>query len=150
MDRASSGRDKRVTPGLRLAAVLGLAILVAPQAVSQLPPLVLAAKQSIDTQGYEILTDSFDSQDPWESNFGRYDPSVYTGDSGDVFAGSGILSTISVPNVNLYGHLYVSAGGSVAIGPAGAVGTHDWQATHVGIQPGYLFEGASLTFPARC
>ena len=107
----------------------------------------MVAKRKIDLKGNGILTDSFDSENLWKSNFGQYDASVYAGDEGNVASNDGVVSTISVQNARIYGKAHVGAEGTVAIG-GGAVGKHDWQnAGNTGAQPGYVLQDAHFDFP---
>ena len=111
-----------------------------------LAPLV--AKHKIDLKGNGILTDSFDSSDPWRSNFGQYDPTLYAGDRGDIASNDGVVSSISVQNANIYGKAHTGPDGTVTVGSKGAVGTHAWQALgNTGFQDGYVLQDANFTFP---
>jgi Tfp pilus assembly protein PilX len=106
----------------------------------------LAAKKQIDMKGNDILTDSFNSSDPFYSNFGAYDPNKVK-DKGDVSSNDTILNTINVGNANIYGHVSTGPGGTVAIGPNGGVGSHDWQSLNSGFQDGWVSHDANFTFP---
>jgi len=106
----------------------------------------LAAKKKIDMNGNNILTDSFDSTDPLYSTDGLYDPNKVK-DNGDVASNDSIVNTIEVGNANIYGHVSTGPGGTIAIGANGGVGSHVWQATHNGIQPGWVTDDSNFTFP---
>ena len=135
---------------MRSAAVLALAMLaVAPQAVSQQMLAVLMAKHKVDLKGNGVLTDSFDSGDPWKSNYGQYDATVYAGDNGDVVSCDSLVNTISVGGANIYGKAHTGTEGTVACSTGGAVGSHAWQnAGNKGFQPGWVLQdAANFTFP---
>ena len=106
----------------------------------------LAAKKQIDMKGNNILTDSFNSSDPFYSNAGQYDPTKVK-DKGDVSSNDTILNTINVGNANIYGHVSTGPGGTVAVGSNGGVGSHEWQASHSGFQDGWVSHDANFTFP---
>lgn len=109
--------------------------------------MALAAKKIIDLKGNDIKSDSFDSTSSLYSNNGLYDPNpLKVRDNGDVASNSSITNSIKIGNANIYGHVSTGPGGSVSIGN-GAVGTHAWQATHKGIEDGYLADDANFTFP---
>jgi hypothetical protein len=106
----------------------------------------LVAKHTIDLNGNGVLTDSFDSGDPARSTGGQYDPNK-VGDRGDVATNDGIVNALDIGNANIYGIARTGPGGSVAIGPNGGIGSHDWQATHTGIQSNWFRTDANFTFP---
>lgn len=106
----------------------------------------MVAKHGIDLKGNGIVSDSFDSADPAKSTNGRWDPAKAL-DKGDVASNDGIVSTVSVGNANIYGHVYTGPGGTATIGAQGAVGTHAWQVNNSGFQPGYVLDTANFTFP---
>lgn len=106
----------------------------------------LAAKKEIDMNGNNILTDSFDSTDPLYNSGGLYDPNKVK-DNGDVASNDSIKNTIDVGNANIYGRVSTGPGGTVAIGSNGGVGSHVWQATNDGIQPGWVTHDSNFTFP---
>jgi len=107
----------------------------------------VVAKRSIDLKGNGVLSDSYDSSNPWKSTNGRYDPTKYAGDNGDVASNGGILDSVSVGNANIYGRVHVGPDMPVTIGVNGGVGTHLWQATHTGLQEGFVRKDANFTFP---
>lgn len=106
----------------------------------------MVAKRTVDLKGNGVLTDSFDSGDPSKSTNGHYDPAK-AGDKGDVASNLGIINVVSVQNANIYGKVHTGPGGTVAIGSQGAVGSHAWQASNSGIQPGWATDDANFTFP---
>ncbi len=106
----------------------------------------MVAKKGIDLKGNGVMTDSFDSGSPALSTNGHYDPTK-TSDRGDVASNDGIVGVVSVQNANIYGHVHTGKGGTVSIGSQGSVGSHAWQTTNKGIQPGWATEDANFTFP---
>jgi len=106
----------------------------------------MVAKHKIDMNGNNILTDSFDSGDSSKSTSGRYDVTK-AGDRGDVASNDGVINTVAAGNANLYGHVYTGPGGSVSVGSNGGIGEHSWQATHTGIESGWMYNNANFTFP---
>lgn len=107
----------------------------------------LVAKHTIDLNGNNVMTDSFDSTDPAYSTNGHYDPSK-TKDKGDVASNDNIVNAVNVGNANIYGHVATGPGGTVAVGSQGGVGEHSWQASHRGeIQPGWSSDDMNFTFP---
>jgi hypothetical protein len=107
----------------------------------------MVAKGAIDLNGQNVETDSFDSTDPNLSTNGRYDPAKAR-DNGDVATNSQLLNSLNVGNANIHGRVATGPGGSVNVGPNGAVGSDAWHAAgNNGIQPGYYRDDMNLSFP---
>ena len=106
----------------------------------------MVAKKTINLNGNGVLSDSYDSGDPTKSTNGNYDPAK-AGDFGDVASNLGIVNAISVQNANIYGHLHVGPNGTATIGSQGGVGSHAWQASNNGFEPGWAADDANFTFP---
>jgi len=107
----------------------------------------MVAKHGIDLKGNGITSDSFDSADPNKSTNGRWD-AAKAQDNGDIASDDGIVSTVSVQNANIFGHVWTGPGGTATIGSQGAVGTHAWQAAgNSGFEPNYVLNTAHFTFP---
>ncbi len=107
----------------------------------------MVAKGQIDLMGNNIKTDSFDSSDPAYSTGGRYDPAKNK-DSGDVATNSAMIDSLNVWNADIYGHVSTGPGGTVKIGPNGAVGSKAWvDAGNHGIQPGWSTDDMNVSFP---
>ncbi len=106
----------------------------------------MVARHKIDMNGNNVRTDSFDSGDPAKSNFGQYTPAK-AGDYGDVASNDGVTNTVSAGNANIFGKVITGPGGTATVGVNGGVGEHTWQATHNGIEPGWLWNNANFTFP---
>ena len=113
-----------------------------------LAPLV--AKKNINLNGNNILTDSFNSCDPTKSVNGQYSPGL-AGDHGDIASNLGVIDSISGGNANIYGIAHTGTNYSgqptVSVGPNGGVGSHTWQSSNKGIEPGWALEDANFTFP---
>ena len=110
----------------------------------------MVAKQSIDLNGQNVATDSFDSQDPSYSTDGQYDPNpLKTKDNGDVAVNFGVVNTLSIGNANISGHVATGPGGSVSIGSNGKVGDKAWMedSSKTGIQPGHSRDDMNVSFP---
>ena len=103
-------------------------------------PKGIVAKGQINLQGNNLSTDSFDSRK------GPYSAQT-PGDQGDVATNSGLTNTLNVGNANIHGHASTGPGGSISIGPNGAVGSHSWQQTHSGFQAGWTNDDMNVNFP---
>jgi hypothetical protein len=107
----------------------------------------MVAKGQIDLRGNNIRTDSFDSSSTSYSTGGIYDSSKAKS-NGDVATNSGLVNSLSVGNANILGKVSTGPGGSVRIGPKGAVGDAAWHAGgNSGIQPGYSSDDMNVSFP---
>lgn len=107
--------------------------------------MAMVAKGKIDLSGNNIKTDSFDSSDPNYSTAGQYDPAKVKS-NGDVATNSGLTNSLEIGNANIWGHVATGPGGSISIGPNGAVGDADWQGSHTGIQPGWSSDDMNVSF----
>lgn len=108
----------------------------------------MVAKDSIDINGNNIRTDSFDSMDPaYSTNGGKYWPG-HTKDHGDIAVNSGLTNSLSLGSANIWGNVSTGPGGTVAIGPNGAVGDNGWHAAgNDGIQTGHSKDDMNVSFP---
>ena len=109
----------------------------------------MVAKHQIDMNGQNVMTDSFNSNDPNHSNKGMYPAGNYSKllDNGDVASNDSIVNAVNVGNANIFGRVSVGPGGTVSVGSQGGVGTRAWQAWNNGIQPGYFSDDMNFTFP---
>jgi hypothetical protein len=110
----------------------------------------IVAKHSIDMNGNNILTDSFDSTDPNYNTLGHYPSkdSTKVKDNGDVATNDTFANSLGVGNANIYGHVITGPNGTVAVGSQGGVGEHSWQPSHSGqIETGYSTDNANFSFP---
>ncbi|MGZ4962071.1 MAG: hypothetical protein ACXWC8_05890, partial [Limisphaerales bacterium] len=106
----------------------------------------LVAKKSVDMNGNNVQTDSFDSADPAYSTQGLYDATKHKA-NGDVATVSGLVNSVDVGNANISGHISTGPGGTAALGPNGAVGDLAWQGSNTGIEPGYFADDLNVYFP---
>jgi hypothetical protein len=107
----------------------------------------LVAKGTIDMSGNNLKTDSFDSTNPAYSTNGRYDATKVK-DNGDIGTNDTVANSIAVGNANVYGHAGTGPGGTVTVGPNGAVGSKVWQdAGNKGFQPGAVTDDMNVSFP---
>lgn len=107
----------------------------------------MVARESIDMNGNNVTTDSFDSSTPSKSTDGLYDPNKAQ-DNGDVAVNSSILNSLTVGNANIYGHASTGPGGSATVGPNGGIGPHSWRnAGNNGIHPNYFSSDMNVSFP---
>lgn len=108
----------------------------------------LVAKGTIDLKGKNISSDSYDSRSTNYSTGGRYDVTKRKA-GGSVATNSGLTNSLNVGNATIYGKISTGPGGSVNIGPQGAVG----DATFVNnpsnngkIQPDYFTDDMNVDF----
>jgi hypothetical protein len=108
----------------------------------------MVAKGQIDLQGNSVQTDSFDSTDVRFSTGGRYDP-LKRKDNGDIATNSGLVDSLNVGNAKIMGEVSTGYGGSMALGPEGAVGDALWVSSgRYGIQPGHSSSDMNIDFPS--
>jgi type II secretory pathway pseudopilin PulG len=106
----------------------------------------MVAKLTIDMNGNNIESDSFDSTKPAYSTGGQYDVTKRR-DNGDVASNDTILNSINVMNADIRGRVSTGPHGTVNIGPNGSVGNSSWvDAGNNGIQPGYFTDDMNVTF----
>ena len=106
----------------------------------------MVAKDSIDLNGNNIQTDSFDSMDPNSSTNGMYAPGK-SRDNGDIAVNSALTNSMDVGNANIYGHISVGPGGAVDIGPQGSVGSKVWHGNgSKGIESGWSKDDMNVSF----
>lgn len=107
----------------------------------------MVAKGTINMNGNNIRTDSFDSANTAYSSGGQYDPTKAK-DNGDVATNSGLANSLNVGNANIFGRVGTGPGGSISIGSNGAVGSRAWQnAGNTGIQAGWSANDMNVAFP---
>jgi hypothetical protein len=88
---------------------------------SSMFPVGLMSKNTINLNGNNMYSDSFDSTDPTKSTSGRYD-STKKQANGDVASDDTIVNSINVGNADIYGKVYTGPNGTVSIGANGSVG----------------------------
>ena len=107
----------------------------------------MVAKGEIDLSGNNIKTDSFDTGDPAYHTNGKYDPAK-TKDNGDIATNSDMVDSLNVWNADIFGKASTGPGGTVKIGPNGAVGSKAWHSGgNKGIQPGWSSDDMNVQFP---
>lgn len=107
----------------------------------------MVAKQTINLNGNNVTTDSYDSSNPAKSTNGQYDSSKYTGDKGDIATNLGIANALGIGNANINGHSHTGPGSvssALQIGPNGHVGPHG---SGNGVTDGWWLQDANFTFP---
>lgn len=104
----------------------------------------LVSDLQIDLNGNTIFVDSYDTSDPSYNTGGLYDP-LKTKDNGTVASNLGITNSLMVGDADIFGKVLTGPGGTVQIGPNGAVGSVAWQAAgNKGIQPGWSSDDFNL------
>ena len=107
----------------------------------------LVAKETIDLNGNNVRTDSFDSTDPFLSTNGRYDVAKWR-DNGDIAVNGSVVNSINIGNANIYGHASTGPNGTIAVGAQGTIGSKAWQqAGGSGIQPNWTASDMNMDFP---
>jgi hypothetical protein len=117
--------------------------------------IALAARNTIDMNGNNVMTDSFDSGDPnhsdWNAtlNYGLYPASISkTKANGNIATDANLVNSVSVGNANIKGMLETGPFGTATIGPNGTVGDRPWvEGGSLGIQPGHLSNDFNVVFP---
>ena len=105
----------------------------------------MVALDDIDLKGFNITTDSFDSNDPNYSTGGLYDPAKRKA-NGDVASTAGM---INVQNAKVMGTLYTAPEGSYTIGPGGSVGTLGWVlGGSTGVESGHYKNDFNMDLPS--
>ena len=104
----------------------------------------LIIQSTINLNGNNVATDSYDPRDPKKSTNGAYDPAK-AGDKGDVTCANGMFN---VGNANIWGHALTGPGVTPTTGPNGAIGSVAWQQAGMsGIQPGWVENDFNVSFP---
>ena len=140
-----TNKESAATRVLRVPAV-GAKCFYRARTALPLFGFAIAAQQTIDMNGNNLLVDSFDSRDPNYSTNGKYD--VLKGkDGGDVAGNSGLTNSINIGNAQIYGRVLTGSNGSTTIGPIGSVGSLAWHgANRTGIEPGWLRNDLNMSF----
>jgi hypothetical protein len=112
--------------------------------------VAMAAKQTIDFNGNNVTTDSFDSGDANYSNGGKYPLGQLgkTKDNGDVVTSYTIVNSLSVGNADIKGKIKTGPKGTATIGSNGSVGDRAWvEGGNSGIKPGWYSDDMNVVFP---
>jgi hypothetical protein len=119
-------------------------VITAPQGVF-MGGLIM--RNTINLNGNNIRSDSYDSEDPAKSTNGKYDPTK-AGDHGDIGSVGGVLDSVSIGNADVWGHVLTGPNGTVRVGPNGSAGNKQWHdAGNKSIQPGWWVRDMNLNFP---
>ena len=111
----------------------------------------MVAKLTINMNGNNVNSDSFDSSNPsYSSTIGGY-PGQYDitkrRDNGDVASNDTIVNSVNVANARIRGRVSTGPHGTITIGPNGSVGNNSWvSGGNNGIQPGYFTDDMNVTF----
>ncbi len=107
----------------------------------------LVVKNSIEMNGNNVGTDSYDSRDLLKSTLGVYDP-LKKQANGDVACVDGLVDSLSVGNADIWGRVVTGPTATVRVGPSGSVGSVTWHALgNNGIEDGYWITDMNLNFP---
>jgi hypothetical protein len=149
---ASAGRQPMfaatgVTPATPSSMTRGVAVKTK---IDPLFNVAMAALLTINLNGNNIDTDSFDSMDPNYSTNGLYPLGIasMTKANGDVVTDDTIINSLNVGNANIKGHIKTGPNGTISIGPNGAVGDRAWvEGGSMGIEPGWSANDMNVLFP---
>ena len=107
----------------------------------------IVVKDTIDMNGNDVLTDSYDSTDPAKSTLGKYDP-LKAGDKGDIVTTTGLTNSLKIGNANVWGRAITGPTGGVYTGPNGAVGSTNWQRSgKSGVESGWWINDLNYSIP---
>ncbi len=110
-------------------------------------PAAMVVSTTVNFNGFNITTDSFDSTDTNYSTAGTYDPAKAS-DKGDVVSLSAVIDSVQIGNAKVKGTVHVPPGGDVDVGAAGSVGDKGWvEGGNQGIQDGHVVDDVNYTFP---
>src|SRR3954469_1160980 len=99
----------------------------------------LIAKKGIGMNGGGVKIDSFDSENPTWSTYGRYDPAK----SHDMGYAGAVTGNIDTGNGGVWGYVGTGPNGTVN----GNVGDAVWMATKPGLEPGHYANDLNLNLP---
>jgi hypothetical protein len=91
--------------------------------------MAMLAKGTINMNGNNVKTDSYDSTDPNYSNNGGY-PSHHpekTKGHGDIATNAGLINSLNLGNANIFGKASTGPGGGLDLGNNGLVGSPQFQ-----------------------
>lgn len=112
-------------------------------------PYGLLAQRNVKFNGGVYFVKSFDSEDPLYSANGLFDPSKSKANA-RVMSMLGQPDALNIGNSLVFGKVGTGAGGTVAIGPGGAVGDNPWiqDPKNAGkIQPGHITDDVNVYIP---
>ena len=122
--------------------------------IDSLFAVAMAAKHTIDFNGKNVASDSFDSNDPNFSLASPYGFGLYpmgqlakTKGNGDVVTDDTIVNSMNVGNARIKGQVKTGPNGTIAIGPGGSVGDRAWvEGKNPGIQTGHSADDMNVRF----
>lgn len=148
--RASAPRIMFASAGVEIPAGYQARKVRTYTKIDSLFAVAMAARSTIDLNGCNVTTDSFDSADPNYSDNGLYpigQPNK-TKDKGDVATNGEIINTLDIGNAKIKGQAKTGPGGTIRIGPNGSVGSRAWvEGGNKGIQPGWSANDMNVVFP---
>jgi len=107
----------------------------------------MVAKDSIDLNGNNVRTDSFDSTDPRYSTNGTY-YAAWARDNGDIAVNSSLTNSLSGGNADIWGHVSVGPSGTISVGSQGSVGSTAWHTSGSrGVESGWSKNDMNVSFP---
>jgi hypothetical protein len=110
----------------------------------------MLAELTIELNGKNITTDSFDSADPNFSDNGQYpmNNASKQKDGGNVYSNHTIKDSLDVGNAKIKGRAKTGPNGTIGIGPQGSVGSKAWvEGGKTGIEPGYGADDMNVYLP---
>ncbi len=111
--------------------------------------VAMAALKTIDFNGKNVMTDSFDSADPNFSNAGLYPSGNLnkTKAGGDVVTDDVIIGALDIGNAKIKGVVKTGPKGVIDIGDNGSVGDRAWvEGGNTGVQPGHATDDMNVLF----
>jgi hypothetical protein len=122
-------------------------VLMSLTSLTKAAPYAIAARE-VHLNGYDLFANSFNSSDPTRSTGGQYDPQKGGSDQAVIASAAGILNSINVGNVELWGRLETGLPFSLAFGPDSSIGSVAWhQSLQTGIEPGFHTTNLVWMFP---
>jgi hypothetical protein len=110
-------------------------------------PGAMVVSTSVNFNGFNISTDSFDSSNTNYSTAGLYDPKKAE-DHGDVVTLSGGTNALDVGNGKIKGTVHTAPGGVPKIGAGGSVGDSAWvDGGKTGFETNHFKDDVNYTFP---
>jgi hypothetical protein len=84
-------------------------------------PMSILSRSTLNFNGNNVYTDSYDSTDPTKSTSGLYDVAKRQA-NGDLFNIDGTTDSTSIGNASIYGRILTTPSGTVTMGASGDVG----------------------------
>lgn len=104
-------------------------------------------RNTINLNGNDVRSDSYDSEDPNKSTGTAYDASKAQ-DKGDIGCVGGLIDSVRIGNADVWGRVLTGPNGTVSVGPNGGAGSKAWHlGGNGGIQPGWWLNDMNMNFP---